>query len=172
MTSKFPTRRVALAALMVLVLIAGGMLGVRAMNRANRVNVVGYFENATALYPGDDVRILGVPVGKVQKVEPQPDGVKISFWFNRKYKVPAEAKAAVLSPMLVTGRAIQLTPAYSGGPTMQNGTVIPRIRTAVPIEWDQTRAQLKRLSELLKPTTPGGVSTMGEFVNSAAANLR
>lgn len=164
--------KLVLAAVLVLALVAGGVLAMRTMNQRNQVRVVGLFDNSTALFPGDDVRILGVPVGRVQKVEPQPDGVKISFWFDRKYKVPAEATAAILSPMLVTGRAIQLTPAYSGGPTMTDGAFIPRERTVVPVEWDQTREQLKRLSELLKPTTPGGVSTLGAFVDTAADNLR
>ena len=62
------------------------------------------------------MRILGVPVGKVDKIEPQPERVKISFWVDRKYKVPADVNAVILSPQLVTGRAIQLTPAYTGGP--------------------------------------------------------
>ncbi len=34
------------------------------------------------------------------------------------------------------------------------------------------RSQLQRLSDMLKPTTPGGVSTLGSFVNTAADNLR
>ncbi|QEN15360.1 MCE family protein [Mycolicibacterium sp. ELW1] len=170
--TKLRNPRVALAAVLVLILVAGLVFAVRAYNQANETHVVGYFDNSTALFPGDDVRILGVPVGRVEKVEPQPDGVKISFWFDRKYKVPADAKAAILSPMLVTGRAIQLTPVYSGGPTMNGGAVIPRKRTVVPVEWDQVRVQLQRITELLKPTTPGGVSTLGAFINTAADNLR
>lgn len=170
--TKLRQPRTILAVVLVVTLVAGGFLALRAYNRADRVEVVGYFDNSTALFPGDDVRILGVPVGQVANVEPQPDGVKISFWFDRKYKVPADAKAAILSPMLVTGRAIQLTPVYTGGPAMGDGAVIPRNRTAVPVEWDQVRIQLQRLTELLKPTTPGGVSTLGSFINTAADNLR
>ena len=101
--------------------------------------MVGYFDNSNGVFPGDDVRIRGVPVGKVEKIEPQPLRSKISFWFDRKYKVPADAKAVILSPQLVTGRAIQLTPPYTGGPTMGNGAVIPQDRTAVPVEWDDLR---------------------------------
>ncbi len=164
--------RTALAAALALILVAGVVMAVRAVSHADRIEVVGYFENSTALFPGDDVRILGVPVGQVEKVEPQPDGVKVSFWFDRKFKVPADAKAAILSPMLVTGRAIQLTPAYTGGPTMSDNAVIPRKRTVVPVEWDQVRVQLQRLTDLLKPTAPGGVSTLGAFINTAADNLR
>ena len=170
--NKWIRSRAALATVLVLALVVGGVLAVRAIAGHNQVEVVGYFDNSNALYPGDDVRILGVPVGRVEKVEPQPDGVKVSFWFNRKYSVPADAKAAVLSPMLVTGRAIQLTPAYTSGPTMKSGAVIPKGRTAVPVEWDQVRTQLQRLSEMLKPTVPGGVSTLGALVNTAADNLR
>lgn len=164
--------RALIATVLALTLIAGGVVVARAVDHMDRVEVVGYFENSIALFPGDDVRILGVPVGRVEKVVPQPDGVKVSFWFDRKYKVPADAKAAILSPMLVTGRAIQLTPVYSTGPTLKDGAVIPRDRTAVPVEWDEVRVQLKRLTELLAPTEPGGVSTLGSFINTTADNLR
>lgn len=111
-------------------------------------------------------------MGKILKIEPEPLRSKISFSVDHRYKVPADVKAAILSPQLVTGRAIQLTPPYSGGPTMADGAVIPLERTAVPVEWDDLRTQLQRLTELLKPTQPGGVSTLGALVNTAAANLR
>lgn len=170
--TKLRNSRTAIAVVLALTLLAGVVMAVRAVDHMDRTEVVGYFDNSTALFPGDDVRILGVPVGRVAKVEPQPDGVKISFWFDRKFKVPADAKAAILSPMLVTGRAIQLTPVYAGGPTLKDGAVIPRDRTVVPVEWDEVRVQLKRLTGLLAPTQPGGVSTLGSFINTTADNLR
>jgi len=144
----------------------------RAADQTARTIVVAYFDNSNGVFAGDDVRIRGVPVGKVLNIEPQPLRSKISFWFDRKYKVPASAKAAILSPQLVTGRAIQLTPPYTVGPTMANGAVIPQDRTVVPVEWDDLRAQLQRLTDLLKPTQPGGVSTLGALINTAADNLR
>lgn len=172
MTAMLRRGRVVLATTLVLVLVAGVVVAMRAVGEAARTVVVAYFDNSSGLFAGDDVRIRGVPVGKVLKIEPQPLRSKISFWFDRKYKVPADAKAAILSPQLVTGRAIQLTPPYTGGPVMGDGVVIPQDRTAVPVEWDDLRAQLQRLTELLKPTQPGGVSTLGALINTAAANLR
>ena len=172
MMTKLRQFRVVLATTLALVLVAGVFVAMRAVDEAARTVVVGYFENSNGVFVGDDVRIRGVAVGKVLKIEPQPLRSKISFWFDRKYKVPANAKAAILSPQLVTGRAIQLTPPYSGGPTMQDGAVIPQDRTAVPIEWDDLRAQLEKLTDLLKPTKPGGVSTLGSLINTAADNLR
>ncbi len=144
----------------------------RTSDTINRTNVVAYFENSNGIYVGDDVRILGVNVGRIDKIEPQPDRVKISFWYNDKYKVPADANAAVLSPTLVTSRALQLTPVYTGGPTMADDAVIPRERTVVPVEWDTLRQQLERLAKELQPTEPGGVSPLGSVINTTADNLR
>jgi phospholipid/cholesterol/gamma-HCH transport system substrate-binding protein len=172
MMTRLRRARVVVATTLALMLVAGLFVAMRASDRTARTTVVGYFDNSSGVFPGDDVRIRGVSVGKVLAIEPQPLRSKISFWFDRKYKVPADAKAAILSPQLVTGRAIQLTPPYAGGPTMGNGAVIPQDRTAVPVEWDDLRAQLERLTNLLKPTQPGGVSTLGALINTAADNLR
>jgi phospholipid/cholesterol/gamma-HCH transport system substrate-binding protein len=50
--------------------------------------------------------------------------------------------------------------------------LIPQNRTAVPVEWDDFRVQLERLSESLQPTGPGETSPLGGFINTAADNLR
>lgn len=164
--------RTTLAAVLVLILVAGTVVVIWTMDRVAKTWVVAYFENSNGLFAGDDVRILGVPVGEVVSIEPQPKRAKITLWVDRDYPIPADAKAVILSPQLVTGRAIQLTPAYTGGPIMPNGAVITEDRTAVPVEWDDVRIQLERLTKLLAPTEPGGVSTLGGFINTAADNLR
>jgi phospholipid/cholesterol/gamma-HCH transport system substrate-binding protein len=108
----------------------------------------------------------------VESIEPEPGRTKVTFSLDREYSVPADAKAAILSPSLVSARAIQLVPVYSGGPKLAPGATIPQERTAVPIEWDDFRQQLEKLTESLQPTRPGGTSAVGDFVNSAADNLR
>jgi phospholipid/cholesterol/gamma-HCH transport system substrate-binding protein len=166
------TLRVGLAAVLVALLAASSYVMLDAIRQAGRVHVVAYFQNSNGVFAGDDVRIRGVNVGKIDTIEPQPNQVKISFWFDDKYQVPADAKAVILSPTLVTARAIQLTPPYRGGATLADGAVIGEDRTAVPVEWDDVRAQLERFTQLLQPSQPGGVSTLGALVDSSAANLR
>ncbi|MGZ5397565.1 MAG: MCE family protein, partial [Mycobacterium sp.] len=166
------TARIFLAVALAVILAGGVVVLLRTTERINRTNVVAYFKNSNGIYAGDDVRIVGVTVGRIESIEPQPESVKISFWYDGKYKVPADAKAAILSPTLVTARAIQLTPAYTGGPVMDDNAVIPRERTAVPVEWDEVRQQLEKLAETLQPTEPGGVSPLGSVINTAADNLR
>lgn len=163
---------VSLAVVLVSVLTGGIVIAVRGAESVKRTHITAYFTNSTGIFVGDDVRILGVRVGEVESIEAQPEQVKMTFWVEDEYKVPADAQAVILSPSLVSARAIQLVPAYDGGPVMQNQAVIPMRRTAVPVEWDDLRAQLSKLVDTLQPTEPGGVSTVGSFVNTAADNLR
>ncbi|MDT5348938.1 MAG: phospholipid/cholesterol/gamma-HCH transport system substrate-binding protein [Mycobacterium sp.] len=152
--------------------ISSVMVGARLWKGVERNTYSAYFAESNGLFVGDEIRILGVGVGSVDRIEPQPTATKVTFSVDKQYSVPADARAAVLSPSLVTSRAIQLVPVYSGGPKLSPGASIPLSRTAVPVEWDDFRKQLEKLSETLRPTTPGGVNTLGEFINSAADNLR
>jgi len=164
--------RIGLAIVLIAALVGGGCVVVDATREITRTHVVAFFQNSNGLFVGDDVRIRGVNVGKIDAIEPQPTQVKVTFWVDDTYKVPADANAVILSPTLVTARAIQLTPPYSSGPVLSDKAVIPQARTAVPVEWDDFRGQLERLTKTLQPTEPGGVSTLGAFINTTADNLR
>ena len=163
--------RIATALTLITTLVAGIALVSNSWH-PRRNTFVAYFANTNGLYTGDEVRILGVAVGTVDRIEPQPTTAKVTFSVDAQYPVPADVKAAILSPSLVSARAVQLVPAYSGGPTLASGQSIPQERTAVPVEWDDFRTQLEKLTDSLQPSTPGGPSPLGEFINTAAANLR
>lgn len=167
-----PRIRIWLALLLAVVLTVGVVAIVRTTTNIARTAFTAYFDNTNGLFVGDEIRILGVPVGEIERIDAEPDRAKVSFWIDDHYSVPADAKAVILAPSLVTARAIQLTPAYTGGPTLPADAVIPMERTAVPVEWDEVRVQLQRFTEMLQPTEPGGVSTLGSLVNTAADNLR
>ncbi|WP_029117898.1 MCE family protein [Mycobacterium sp. URHB0044] len=164
--------RIGLAVVLALALVGGLVVAAQSLNKMDRTHLVAYFDNSNGLFPGDEVRVLGVAVGAIDTIDPEPNRVKISFWVDDTLKVPAEVRAAILSPQLVTARAIQLTPVYTGGPVLGSGAVIPQTRTAVPLEWDDLRAQLDKLTVAMQPTQPGGVSTLGAFIDTAADNLR
>jgi phospholipid/cholesterol/gamma-HCH transport system substrate-binding protein len=163
--------KIGLAIGLVLIL-AAGLVTVRLLPGITRTRVVAYFDNSNGIFAGDDVVILGVKVGKIDTIEPQPEHAKITFWFDSKYKVPAQADAVILSPKLITSRAIQLTPVYTAGPALVDGAVIPESRTAVPMEFDDLRRQLEKLSRSLQPAQPDGTSALGDVIDTAAANLR
>ena len=128
--------------------------------------VVGYFESAVGLYPGDEVRIVGVPVGTIDSIEPRPTDVKITMKIDDGVKLPADAQAMILAPNIVSARFIQLAPAYDGGPQMADGAEIKD--TAVPVEWDEVKRELSKLSSELGPQQGSVEGPLGEFVNQAA----
>ncbi|AQA05448.1 mammalian cell entry protein [Mycobacterium sp. MS1601] len=165
------TTRKAVGALLVACLVAG-LVVVWRPGAVARTDVVAYFPSTNGLYEGDEVRILGMPVGRIETITPEPQRVKVTFWVDRQYPIPADVNAVIISPALVSARAIALTPAYLDGAQLTSGSVIPESRTAVPVEWDDLRAQLHKLTESLQPAQPGGVSTLGAFVSSTADNLR
>lgn len=164
--------RAVLAIVLTLSLIAGVGVLLRPGPMTQRTDVVAYFPMSNGLYVGDEVRILGMRVGRIEQIEPEPNRVKVSFWVDREFPVPANAHALIIAPALVSARAIQLTPAYSEGEQLTSGSVIPESRTAVPVEWDDLRDQLQKLTNSLQPTQPGGTSRLGAFVETAADNLR
>ena len=168
MTYVNPSRRwlrPAVIALLVVLLAVGAYL-VWPNRTGNKLTA--YFTSAVGLYPGDDVRIVGVPVGKIDSIEPRPTDVKVTMTLNPGVEVPADAKALVIAPNLVSARFVQLAPAYTGGPKLGDGDQIPLDRTAVPVEWDEVKEQLTQLSQTLGPH-PGSVQgPLAAFVNQAA----
>jgi phospholipid/cholesterol/gamma-HCH transport system substrate-binding protein len=137
----------------------------------NGRKIVGYFTSAVGLYPGDQVRILGVPVGKIDAIEPRPSGVKITMSVSDDVKIPKDAQAVIMSPNLVSARFVQLTPAYTGGAVLPDGGSIDLARTAVPVEWDEVKESLTQLAVQLGPTSGSMQGPLGAAINQAADTL-
>ncbi|BBY02882.1 virulence factor Mce family protein [Mycobacterium seoulense] len=137
----------------------------------NTRSIVGYFTSAVGLYPGDQVRVLGVPVGQVDTIEPRPSDVKITMSVSKDVKIPKDAQAIIMSPNLVAARFIQLTPAYTGGAVLPDGGSIGLSRTGVPVEWDEVKESLTQLAVQLGPTTGSMQGPLGRAINQAADTL-
>jgi virulence factor Mce-like protein len=133
--------------------------------------VTAYFTGTTAIYPGDDVRVSGVKVGRIASIQPAGTQSKVTLDVDRDVPIPADAKAVIVAQNLISARYIQLTPAYhrtNGGPRMDDGAVIPIERTAVPVEWDSVREQLMRLATDLGPRPDAPNPSGARFIESAA----
>lgn len=170
MTIPFMTRSVRAAiALIVLALVTG--LGFALTGGEDQVRVTAEFERSTGLYEGSEVRVLGVPVGRVTSIRPRGDHVVVELVYNGEYAVPAEANALIVSPSVVSDRFVQLTPGYSGGPTMQNGDTIPLERTRVPLELDEVYSTLNDLFVALGPKGANRSGSLSRLLEVGAANL-
>ncbi|NUR15297.1 MAG: MCE family protein [Dermatophilaceae bacterium] len=139
--------------------------------RQQQTTVSADFTRAVGLYPGSDVRILGVKVGQVDAVVPEGDHVHVTFSYDEKYRVPATAKAAIVAPSLVSDRYVQLLPVYEAGPALAAGTRIPLSRTAVPVELDRVSQSLDDLMVALGPDGANKDGALNKLLQTSAANL-
>jgi phospholipid/cholesterol/gamma-HCH transport system substrate-binding protein len=150
-------------------LVAGGLLVYRSTHKSTQVTA--YFTEAIGVYPGSTVRVLGVPVGTVDSVQPQGTEVRVTMTVNSGVPVPADAKAVVVAASVVSDRYVQLTPAYTSGPQLASNAVIPVNRTAVPVEVDQIYTSINRLTQALGPNGLNKHGALSELVKTGAANL-
>ncbi|MGX7730470.1 MCE family protein [Rhodococcus sp. 2H158] len=151
------------------VLIAGVLWWV--FNRMGTTEITAYFDKAVGVYEGSGVRVLGVEVGKVTAVVPEGDQVRVDMRVDRGVDIPADAKAVQITPSVVADRYVQLAPVYTGGETMADGAVIPRERTATPVEVDQLYASVDELSRALGPEGANKDGALTRFVETGAENL-
>lgn len=164
-------RKLTVVAAVVAVLAGAGVLLYQ--NLLSPKTIVAYFTSATAIYPGDEVRVVGVQVGTIGAIEPQGTRTKVTLRIDRDVPVPVDAKAIIVAPNLVSARYVQLTPAYgatpeAGGATMADGAEIGEDRTAIPVEWDEIKDQLTRLATELGPDSGISETSLGRFINSTA----
>lgn len=164
----------AIVAGLVLVLLVGAVLLL--MPGSNERTVTAEFPRAISLYKGSDVKILGVAVGKVDEVDPQGTKVVVKFHYDAKYKVPADAKAAVISPSIVGDRFIQLTPVYTKGPQLPDNAKLGLDRTATPLELDQIFGSITDLTTALGPQgankpDSSGTGALTRLLDSTARNF-
>lgn len=173
MIARIPRGRLTAVAAVVLVglLVAGAAVLVRNTFFGPRT-ITAYFTTATAIYPHDEVRVSGVKVGSIKSIQPQGTRTQMTLQIDRDVPIPADAKAVIVAPNLVASRYVQLAPAYrDSGPVMRDGAVIGVERTAVPVEWDEVKAQLMRLATDLGPKSGVSGTSVGHFIDSAADAL-
>lgn len=157
-----------MVALVVAVLLAAGLLTAVGGGGSTHT-VTAHFSRAVSVYPGSDVDIMGVRVGTVRSVTPQGNSVKVVMEYDAKYHLPANVKAAIVTPTLVADRFVQLAPAYTGGAALRDGGDIPMARTAVPVEMDEI---YKSIADITDALGPNGANKDGALNSALAAGAK
>jgi phospholipid/cholesterol/gamma-HCH transport system substrate-binding protein len=165
-----PATVLRLGALIVAVAIIGSAVAVLWPGSDQR-RVTAYFTSAVGLYPGADVRILGIKVGKVTSVTPVGRSVKVELTYDGAQKVPANAEAMIVNQSLVADRYVQLTPVYKGGPVLTDGVTLPLTRTAVPVEIDEVSGSLNDLNQALGPEGANANGSLSRLLQVGASTL-
>lgn len=134
-------------------------------------HVTAYFTSTVGIYPGTDVRVLGVQVGTVETVQPQGRQVKVTLFVQNDVSVPANAGAVLVAPAVVSDRYVQLAPVYTGGPQLADNATIPVTQTATPVEIDELTTNLNALAAALGPQGANKDGALSDVLHTGAANL-
>ena len=134
--------------------------------------VVAHFPRAISVYEGSDVRVLGVPVGTVTRVEPTGTDVTVTMAYDDEVVLPGDAKAVIIAPSVVGDRYVQLTPAYTGtGDVLSDGAELSTEDTSQPLELDQIYESLDRLNVALGPRGANKTGALSDLLSVTADNF-
>lgn len=144
------------------------------------------FTEAGGLKPGDEVRIAGVRVGKVESMELDGNSVKVAFRVKTDAELGDATRADIRVKTILGSMFVAVTPAGSG--ELAEESTIPVERTSSPfdvveafeglgetsgdIDTDQLAASLTTLADLTRNTPEefraalSGVSALSEVVAS------
>lgn len=162
-------RRWAVPLVITLLVLAAG---VTMLSRGSgEQTLTAHFPRTISIYTGSDVRVLGVPVGKVDKVTPDGTDVIVTMHYDKDVKIPQDAQAVIVAPSVVGDRYVQLTPVYTSGPTLKDGAVLQTDRTAVPLELDQIYGSLDQLVSALGPNGANRNGALTDLLQQTAANF-
>jgi len=142
------------------------------------------FSEAGGLKVGDEVRIAGVRVGKVEAVELDGDHVQVKFRVDNDAEFGQESLAAIKVKTLLGAMFLSLEPAGDG--QMNEGSEIPEERTTSPfdvveafsglaetseeIDTDQLAESLTTLADLSR-NTPEEFRAALQGVSALSANI-
>jgi len=154
-----------LALIQVIALI---VLGWFLLRGSDERTVTAHFDRAVAVYPGTDLRVMGVQIGKVTSVVPEGNSVRVEMKYDANYKLPADGRAAVVTPTLIADRYVQVFPAYGSGPVMADRADIPLNRTQTPVELDRMFKALDDLSTTLGPASGSTRGALAKLLKSGS----
>jgi len=159
------TRRIAL-----LLALALALVGAAAWLKSTEdeaITVTATFPRTVGLYPGDDVRVVGVPMGTITEINARGGSVEVVMELDPETPVAADTGAVIVPPGVLSSRYVQLTEPWLDGPKLDDGAEIGSSRTAAPLELDDVTAQLDSFLVALGPEGANGKGALSRLVDSA-----
>jgi len=123
------------------------------------------FVNVTGLETNDFVRIAGVEVGKVKKVEIQPDTTAlVEFSADDSVVLTQGSRAVIRYDDLIGGRYLALEEGAGGTQKLNDGDTIPLARTSPALDLDALIGGFRPLFQALNPDQLNALS--GQLISA------
>lgn len=133
--------------------------------------VTAYFDRTVSLYEGSEVRVLGVPVGRIESIVPEGTQVKVTMTYDPEVDLPVDAKAMIVSPAIVGDRFVQIGPAFEEGDKALPDDAELEVEGEIPLELDQIYANLDRLTVALGPEGANADGALTDLLEVTARNF-
>ena len=135
------------------------------------------FREATSLAVEADVRISGVPVGKVKTIKLQRDGLNVAtIQLDPRYApLPSDARAILRQKTLLGETYVELIPGPRRGHFIPEGGRLANSRVEPSVTFDDILSALdprtRRSFQLWQQSLAAGFAGRGEDLNAAFATL-
>ncbi|WP_203335678.1 MCE family protein [Nocardioides limicola] len=129
--------------------------------------ITALLSDSAGLFVGNEVGILGVPVGKITHIEPVGEHVRVEMRVSGDRTLPADLQAVVVARSVATDRYLELTPVYRGGDTFPENGEIPLERTASPVDFDDVLAAINELAQGISGSADG-INAVQNFIDVGA----
>ena len=146
--------------------------------RADRLPIIGsgdtyhaQFAEIGALKSGNEVRVAGVSVGKVEGIKLAGDKVLVTFKIDKGTDFGTETGADIRVRTLLGAEYLALTPKGSG--QLPKGATIPLARTVAPYDVVQAFSDLSKTTDALDvPQLGEALNTLGEIAAETPEEFR
>jgi virulence factor Mce-like protein len=158
--------------LLYLWLVFGGSTPLKPQGYRFNVN----FSEATQLAQEADVRISGVPVGRVKQKELDEDTTSVEIELDSQYApIPADTRAVLRQKTLLGETYVELTPGTKDGPMVADGGTLAAGQVAPTVELDEIfrafDAKTRRAFSIWLDQQGRAFEGRGEDLNDALGNL-
>jgi phospholipid/cholesterol/gamma-HCH transport system substrate-binding protein len=119
------------------------------------------FDDVTGLLRNDNVKVAGVPVGKVTGIKIEKGRAKVTFTVKDGVKVPSDSKAAVRWRNLLGQRYVYLYPG-SASTVLRDGQAVPETQSVVDLG-----ELFNRLGPIVKAMEPEKVNQFLDTITAA-----
>jgi virulence factor Mce-like protein len=158
--------------LLYLWLVFGGSTPLKPQGYRFKVN----FPEATQLAQEADVRISGVPVGRVKKKELDDEATSVEIELDGRYApLPADSNAVLRQKTLLGETYVELTPGTKGGESVPDGGSLDPGQVSPTVELDEIfrafDAKTREAFRVWMDQQGRAVEGRGEDINDALGNL-
>lgn len=106
------TFKVGLMAILTVVTVLGGVLFIWQINPYANYQLYGYFPHVGGIRNGSNVSLMGVKIGEIMAIEPEPAKrrVKVTMNINRDVQLPVGSTFTIVTTGLVGDKALEILP--------------------------------------------------------------